>query len=233
MEKKVSGNEKVANQYLQRLALLKDYERKVENKDIIGSIDREKFLLDNLVYKLMVQAKYGKHNVKMLKDEGVTIRCGEEEYHEIQQEISQLQEENRKYISIEDENDFKDKFRWDRLPAHYVGIGYGAKNIEEYIKNEIDALNVPADKYEQLQEIKHNAMDVLLAAKMKEKEDKQPEHIIEGGQMPIVKKSKFEQIYDKAKGKIKGMLSAIKNKLNAKDKEQDKEEVNENEIDER
>ena len=40
MEKKVSGNEKVANQYLKRLALLKDYERKVENKDIIGSIDR-------------------------------------------------------------------------------------------------------------------------------------------------------------------------------------------------
>ena len=50
---------------------------------------------------------------------------------------------------------------------------------------------------------------------------------------PEVKKSKFEQIYDKAKGKIKGMLSAIKNKLNTKDKEQDKEEVNENEIDER
>ncbi len=50
---------------------------------------------------------------------------------------------------------------------------------------------------------------------------------------PEVKKSKYEQIYDKAKGKIKGMLSAIKNKLNIKDKEQDKEEVNENEIDER
>lgn len=67
----------------------------------------------------------------------------------------------------------------------------------------------------------------------KEQIEGSPEHIIEGGQMPVVKKSKYEQIYDKAKGKIKGMLSAIKNKLNIKDKEQDKEEVNENEIDER
>lgn len=233
MEKKVSGNEKVANQYLQRLALLKDYERKAENKDIIGSIEREKFLLDNLVYKLMVHAKHGGHNVTYLRDEGVTIRCGEEEYREAQQEISQLQEENRKYISMEYENAFKDRFKWDRLPTHYVGIGYGAKNIEKYIKNEIDVLNVPADKYEQLLKIRGDAMDVLFAAEMKEKEDKQPEHTIEGGQMPVVKKSKFEQIYDKAKGKIKGMLSAIKNKLNIKDKEQDKEEVNENEIDER
>lgn len=229
MEKKVSENEKVSNQYLQRLALLKDYERKAKNEDIIGSIDREKFLLDNLVHKLMVQAKDSGHHAKFLKDEGVTIRCGEEEYREIQQEISQLQEENRKYISIEDEEDFKNRFRWDRLPNHHVGIGYGAKNIERYIKEEIDTLNVPADKYEQLEKIKSDAMDVLLAAKMKEKEDKQAEHRIEGGQMPIVKKSKFEQIYDNAKGKIKGMLSAIKNKLNIKDKEQ----VNENEIDER
>lgn len=46
---------------------------------------------------------------------------------------------------------------------------------------------------------------------------------------PAVKKSKFEQIYDNAKGKVKAMFSAIKNRFSSKNQEQ----VKENEEDER
>lgn len=46
---------------------------------------------------------------------------------------------------------------------------------------------------------------------------------------PAVKRTKFEQFYENAKGKIKGMFSAIKNRLNSKNQDQ----VKENETDER
>ena len=38
---------------------------------------------------------------------------------------------------------------------------------------------------------------------------------------PAVKKSKFSQIYENAKGKIKGMFSAIKDRLNIKNQEKE------------
>ena len=107
------------------------------------------------------------------------------------------------------------------------------KELDEIRKGNLEPEKVILEDLTNYKEQVNKKDDLAYDKEQIDKIEGTPEHKIEGGQMPVVKKSKFEQIYDKAKGKIKGMLSAIKNKLNAKDKEQEKEEVNENEIDER
>lgn len=236
MEQGIRGNNNWANHYLQRLALLKDFERKVGEGNIPDSIKEEKFLLDNLVNKLLVQVQNkGYSNVRAIGKDGVSIRCSKEEYEEVKSKLSKVQGENGKYITENDEKSFNDNFKWDSIPAYHIGAGAGAEAIKDYIKNELDVLNISAENYMDFYVLKNETIDALTLAQMNESKNEEnklqgeSEHTINGGQMPIVSKSKFEQIYENAKGKIKGMFSAIKNRFNSKNQDQ----VKENEEDER
>ena len=220
MEQKIRGNNNWANHYLQRLALLKDFERKVGEDNVPNSIKEEKFLLDNLVNKLLIQSQNKSYrNVRAIGEDGVSIRCSKEEYEELKSKISEVQGENGKYITEDDEKSFNENFKWDSIPAHRIGVGAGAKAIEDYIKNELDVLDVSADNYMDLYELKNETIAAYNVAQMNEK----PEHTIEGGQMPIVNESKLKQIYKNVKGKINGMFSAINNRINSKNQVQVKE----------
>ena len=236
MEQKIRGNNNWGNHYLQRLALLKDFEIKVGEDNVPDSIKEEKFLLDNLVYKLLVQSQNkGYSSVAALGNDGVSIRCSEEEYEEVKSKLSKVQVENGKYITEDDEKSFNDNFKWDSIPAHRIGAGAGVEAIEDYIKNELDGLNISAENYMDFYKIRLKTFDALTVAQMNESKNEEnklqgeSEHRINGGQIPIVKESKFKQIYDNAKGKIKAMFSAIKNRFSSKNQDQ----VKENEEDER
>ncbi len=231
MGQEIRGNNNWANHYLQRLALLKDFERKVGEDNVPDSIKEEKFLLNNLINILLVQSQNkGYNNVRAIGDDGVSIRCSKEEYEETKSNLSKVQGENGKYITQDEEKSFKDNFKWDSIPSHRVGEGAGVEAIEDYIKNELDVLNISAENYMEYYELRNETYNALTAAQMnKSKNDIQgeAEHKIDGGQMPIVSQSKFKQIYDNAKGKIKAAFLAIKNKFSSKN------QVKENEKDER
>ena len=232
MENKIRGNNNLSNHYLKRLALLKDFERKVGVENVPDSIKSEKLLLNDLVYKLLVQVQ-NRNNIRALSEDGVSIACGKEEYEETKLKLNEVQAINEEYITEEDEKEFNENFKWDKIPSHRIGAGAGETNIKNYIKNELDGLNISAENYMDFYTLKNETMNALIVAQMNEKKNEEnkiqekSEHKIEGGQMPVVKKSKFEQIYDNAKGKIKEMFLAIKNKFNSKD------QVKENETDER
>ncbi len=233
MEQNIRGNNNWANHYLQKLALLKDFERKVGEDNVPDSIKVEKFLLNNLVNKLLVQSQNkGSSNIRAIGKDGVSIRCSKEEYEDAKSRLSEVQGENRKYITEDDEKIFNDNFKWDSIPSHRIGVGAGVEAIEDYIKNELDGLNISAENYMDYYELRNEMNNALTVARMNESKTKlqgETNHRIEGGQMPVVSQSKFKQIYDNAKGKIKGMFSAIKNRLNSKNQDQ----VKENETDER
>lgn len=232
MEQGIRGNLNWSNHYLQRLALLKDFEKKIGEENIPDSIKYEKSLLDNLVNKLLVQAQNrGNSNIRTIGEDGISIRCSKEEYEEIKLKLAEVQVENGQYITEKDEKMFNENFKWDKIPSYRVGSGAGSERIEDYVKNELDVLNISAENYMDFYQIKMDTLAALNVAKMNEAKNKEEEseHRIDGGQMPIVKESKFEQIYDNAKGKIKAMFSAIKNRFSSKHQDQ----VKENEEDER
>ncbi|MCI6265539.1 MAG: hypothetical protein MR598_01670 [Erysipelotrichaceae bacterium] len=233
MEQEIRGNNNWANHYLQRLALLKDFEKKVGEDNVPDSIKEEKFLLDNLVNKLLVQSQNkGYNSVRAIGNDGVSIRCSKEEYEEAKSKLSKVQGENGKYITEADEKSFNDNFKWDSIPSHRIGAGAGVEAIEDYIKNELDGLNISAENYMDYYELRNEIYNALTAAQMNESKNKlqeEADHRIEGGQVPVVSQSTFKQIYDNAKGKVKAMFSAIKNRFNSKNQDQ----VKENEEDER
>lgn len=233
MEQEIRGNNNWANHYLQRLALLKDFERKVGEDNVPDSIKVEKSLLNNLVNKLIVQSQNkGYSSVRAIGKDGVSIRCSKEEYEEVKSKLSKVQGENGKYITEDEEKSFNDNFKWDSIPSHHIGSGAGVENIEDYIKNELDVLNISAENYMDYYKLRNETYNALTVAQMNESKNKsqgEVEHKIEGGQMPVVSQSKYKQIYENAKGKIKGIFSTIKNRINSKNQDQ----VKENETDER
>ena len=149
-----------------------------------------------------------------------------EKYEEALTSLEEVQAQNSEFITKEEEESFRfPEIDFEGLRAEMGEMQNLAdvRALQSKI-SELQSQPLPREMNENLSKIIEEMYTISA-----EKELKEPERKIEGGQMPVVSQSKFEQIYDNAKGKVKAMLSAIKNRFSSKNQDQ----VKENEEDER
>ncbi len=140
-------------------------------------------------------------------------------------ELVENQRDNSTFITPEDE----EKFEFPTVDFETLKKEMNSmENLEDLRVLQSKISNfigqpLPVDVKSQLSTLKKEMYTISA-----QKDLKEPEHKIEGGQMPIVKKSSFREFYDNAKGKIAKVFLSIKNRLGHKDvKQEDKQDERE------
>ena len=145
-----------------------------------------------------------------------------DKYETALSELVENQRDNLTFITPEDE----EKFEFPTVDFETLKQEMNSmKNLEDLRALQSKISNfmgqpLPVDVKSQL---------IQLKKEMYTRNDlKEPEREIEGGQMPIIKKSSFREFYDNAKEKIAKVFLSIKNRLGHKDiKQEDKQDERE------
>ena len=132
--------------------------------------------------------------------------------------LSEERKENLSFITPEDEERFEfPTVDFDALRQEMNSM----ENLADVraLQSKITDFNgqpLPVEVKKQLKELQKEMYTISM-----EKDLQEPEYKIEGGQMPVVKKSAFREFYDNAKEKITKVFSTIKRRLSHKDIEQE------------
>ena len=231
MEEKVQQNqskrEEMIEIYTQRVSLIKSKFPEISTAP--ASIQQEYYALNTLIDSLKTSRR--EIRGRTTSSDGYPIDgFVAEKYENAVENVNKVQEENRQYVSIEDEENFQ-----------YPEIDFNGlirearlmKTREQYNElygriTELGSEPLPEATKARLSDIQKQMNDMLYKGLIKEQKDVQEPQMV---QPVAVTPSKFAQIYQKAKGRIRETFSKIKTmiKEKSKDKENDDKTLDDDE----
>ena len=213
--------------YIHRQAVIKS--KFPEISEAPASIQQEYYALNTLIDSLKTSRR--EIRGRTTSSDGYPIDgFVAEKYENALENVNKVQEENRQYVSIEDEENFQ-----------YPEIDFNGlirearlmKTREQYNElygriTELGSEPLPEATKARLSDIQKQMNDMLYKGLIKEQKDVQEPQMV---QPVAVTPSKFAQIYQKAKGRIRETFSKIKTmiKEKSKDKENDDKTLDDDE----